>query len=370
MKIRDLPSYLRDTVLRLLPHREPTRVVRVGSPGRDAPVLLTGNFTLTVRRVRRALEGVDAWLLVADSKGINVWCGAAGGHFPHHDVISALRTSGIDGLVDHRRLVLPQLAATGVERRPIEEATGWSTGWGPARIEDLPAMLARKGTVHGRERRMRFPLWERLDMAAMWSLPMILIGAPVFGVIGGWPVGLATAALMGLTVPTIFAALPRLRVTGGIRWLTYAVFAMVGATVGAGVLSMFDADSKAGLTIVAIASVVAMVVLSVDLSGSTPMYPSTVNAAIAGEPGIRLDVDRCTGAADCVQVCPWEVLRLTGNPSRAEIAEPDACIACAACIVQCPEDALYFTMPDGRVVEPTTVRSTRLNLLGQRSIEI
>jgi NAD-dependent dihydropyrimidine dehydrogenase PreA subunit len=136
------------------------------------------------------------------------------------------------------------------------------------------------------------------------------------------------------------------------------------------VLSLLGAATPARLIVVAIAAVVAMVGLSVDLSGSTPMYPSTVNAAVAGVPGIILDVDSCTGAADCVQVCPWDVLHLTGNPTRAEIADPDACIACGACIVQCPEDALYFAFPDGRVVAPATVRSTRLNMLGQRTVEV
>jgi NAD-dependent dihydropyrimidine dehydrogenase PreA subunit len=368
--LRHIPAYLRDTVFRLLPHRSPAGLQRIGKPGPESPVLLTGNFSLTVRRLRGALRGSDAWLLVADSRGINVWCAAGGGHFTHHDVISVLRSSGIDELVTRRDLILPQLAATGVERRPIEDATGWTTQWGPARLEDLPAVLERGGSVHGRERRMRFPLWERLDMAAMWLLPMILIGAPLFGVIGGWQVGLATAALMALTVPTIFAALPRLRVTGGLRWFTYAVFAAIGAGVGSGVLSLLDASSTPKLTVVAIAAVVAMVVLSVDLAGSTPMFPSTVNATVAGVPGIALDLDRCTGAADCVQVCPWEVLQLTSNPTRAKITDPDACIACGACIVQCPEDALYFAFPDGRVVAPTAVRSTHLNLLGQRTVGV
>lgn len=370
MKIADAPSYLRDTALRLFPHRAPTGVIRIGDPDRDAPVLLTGNFTLTVRRVRRALEDIDAWLLVADSKGINVWCGAAGGHLTHHDVISAIRTSGIDGMVDHRQLILPQLAATGVERRPIEQATGWQARWGPARIEDLPAVLTRGGSVHGSERRMRFPLWERLDMAAMWMLPMMLIGVTLFGVIGGWQVALATAALMGLTVPAIFAALPRLRVTGGGRWLTYAAGAAAGAAIGIGVLSLLDATSTARLVTVSIAAVIAMLVLSVDLAGSTPMYPSTVNAAVAGVPGIVLDIDRCNGAGDCIQVCPWEVLHLSGNPPRADIVDENACIACGACIVQCPADALYFAFPDGRFVEPSTVRRTRLNLLGERTVEV
>jgi NAD-dependent dihydropyrimidine dehydrogenase PreA subunit len=369
MRLRDIPSDLRDTALRLLPHRAPTGLVRIGNPGPDSPVLLTGNFTLTVRRLRRALESIDAWLLVADSRGVNVWCAAGGGHLTHHDVISVLRTSGIDTLVSRRVLILPQLAATGVERRPIEEATGWTTKWGPARLEDLPAVLARGGGVHGRERYMRFPLWERLEMAVMWALPMILIGAPAFGLVGGWRVAAAVAVLISVTVPLVFAALPLLRVTGGARWLTYGAAAVVGAAIGDGMLSLLSEATLFRLSLVAIGAGLSMVVLSIDLAGTTPLYPSSINAAVAGVPDITLDSDRCTGAADCVKVCPCAVLRLSGKPPRASIVAGDACIACAACIVQCPQDALFFTYPDGKVVQPATIRRTRLNLLGKRSIE-
>jgi NAD-dependent dihydropyrimidine dehydrogenase PreA subunit len=330
---------------------------------------LTGNFTLTVRRLCRALESIDAWLLVADSRGVNVWCAAGGGHLTHHDVISVLRTSGIDNLVSRRVLILPQLAATGVERRPIEVASGWTTKWGPARLEDLPAVLARGGGVHGRERHMRFPLWERFEMAIMWALPMILIGAPIFGLVGGWWVAAAVAVLTAVTVPLVFAALPLLRVTGNARWLTYGVAAVIGASIGSGVLSVVSANTPFKLALVGTGAVVSMLVLSIDLAGTTPMYPSTINSAVAGVPDISLDTDRCTGAADCVKVCPCAVLRLAGKPLRATIIDGDACIACAACIVQCPEDALFFTYPDGKVVEPATIRRTRLNLLGKRSVE-
>jgi len=238
MMVRDFPSYLRDTALRLFPHRAPTGLVRIGDPGSESPVLLTGNFTLTVRRLRRALEGADAWLLVANSHGINVWCAAGGGHLTHHDVISVLRTSGISDLTSHRELILPQLSATGVERRPIEEATGWTTRWGPARLEDLPAVLARRGRVHRRERRMRFPLRERLEMASMWYLPMILIVTPILAVVSGWRVAVSAAALVLVTVSGIFAALPRLPVTGPARWLTYGSGTLIGAAAGTGVLAL------------------------------------------------------------------------------------------------------------------------------------
>ena len=41
----------------------------VGNPDPQSPVLVTGNYDLTVRRVLRALRGLDAWLVVAPSGG-------------------------------------------------------------------------------------------------------------------------------------------------------------------------------------------------------------------------------------------------------------------------------------------------------------
>ncbi len=369
MKLTSVPSYLRDTTLRLLPHRAPTGLVRIGNPDRSSPVLLTGNFTLTVRRLRDTLDRVDAWLLVANSNGINVWCAAGGGHLTHHDVISVVRTSGIADCVDHRDLVLPQLAATGVERRPIEAATGWRTHWGPARLDDLPALLARGGPVHRHERRMRFPLWERLEMASIWLLPMIVILGLVARLLTGWQAAAAVALLVLVSVSAMFAALPHVPVTGRRRWLTYGSFALAGAAIGWGVLEVADQSSPLRMATVGGAAVLTMLVLSIDLTGTTPLYPGSVNTR-AGAPRIKLAPDRCTGASDCVQVCPSEVLRLEGSPARVVIDNPDACIACAACIVQCPEDALYFAYPDCRIVEPATIRRTRLNLLGDRTVDV
>ena len=127
------------TGLGLLPFPVKTGLIRVGQPDRQSPVLVTGNLGLTVRRVLRALRGLDAYLLVANSRGINVWCAASGGHFTSNGVISVVKTSGIDNLVEHRRLVLPQLSATGVERSVVEEKTGWRVVFGPVYAEDNPA---------------------------------------------------------------------------------------------------------------------------------------------------------------------------------------------------------------------------------------
>ena len=101
---------------RLFPFPTKPGLRRVGNPDRSSPVLVTCNFELTVRKVVQTLErdGVSAWLLVAPTKGINVWGAAGGGHFTADTVVSIINTSGIEELVDHRRIILPQLAAAGV----------------------------------------------------------------------------------------------------------------------------------------------------------------------------------------------------------------------------------------------------------------
>jgi 2-polyprenyl-3-methyl-5-hydroxy-6-metoxy-1,4-benzoquinol methylase len=172
----------------------------VGRPGPDSPVLVTGNFDLTVRRLLRAIDGqVDAWLLVADSAGINVWCAAGGGYFTAEKVIAAVRSSHLDKVVNHRALVLPQLCANGVDGWRIRKETGWGVHWGPIRAEDIPAYLAAGREKTDAMRLVHFPLKARLEMvtvtvgfyALLILLPVLLFWRGMF-----WPV---TASLAGLS---------------------------------------------------------------------------------------------------------------------------------------------------------------------------
>ncbi|MFQ6110334.1 MAG: copper oxidase, partial [Candidatus Aminicenantales bacterium] len=127
-----------ETLVRVFPLPCRSGLVKIGNPGRGSPVFLTCNYHLTVERVKRALKGMDCYLLVANSRGINVWCAATGGHFTNHDVISVLKTSGIEDLVDHRRVILPQLAASGIEAGVIQKRIGWKVIWGPVYAKDIP----------------------------------------------------------------------------------------------------------------------------------------------------------------------------------------------------------------------------------------
>ncbi len=169
----------------------------IGNPDRRSPVLVTGNFDLTVRRVVRALDGkVDCWLVVADSSGINVWCAAGGGFFTAEKVIAALKAFRVREVVDHHRLVLPQLCANGVDGWRIREA-GWGVHWGPVRAEDIPAYLEAGGHKTEAMRLVDFPLRARLEMVTvtlgLYGL-LILLPVALFWRHLFWPV---TAALLG-----------------------------------------------------------------------------------------------------------------------------------------------------------------------------
>jgi ubiquinone/menaquinone biosynthesis C-methylase UbiE len=154
----------------------------VGFPGRQAPVLVTGNFDLTVRRVVRAIDGrVDAWLLVADSAGINVWCGAGGGYFTAEKVVAAARSCHLEQLVDHRELILPQLCAVGVDGRRLQHELGWHVRWGPVRADDIPAYLQAGCEKSDEMRWVCFPVVDRLEMVTVTlGFYGLLILLPVF----------------------------------------------------------------------------------------------------------------------------------------------------------------------------------------------
>jgi NAD-dependent dihydropyrimidine dehydrogenase PreA subunit len=369
VNLRDFFGRVYDIVFRMLPHRDKTGLMKIGNPGRDASVLITGNYTETVRRLRKALKGENVWLLVANSKGINVWCAAGGGHLTHHDVISAVVTSGAEAKIDNHTLVLPQLGATGIERQKITEATGWTTIWGPARLEDLPSFLHQGHRATPRQRFMRFPLWERLEIAAMWAIPMIIIGILLFAWLGGWRVGFAVGAVVCAIVFGIFAALLWLKVIGPLRWVTFALFALIGLAFGTTILWISGGASLRDLSLTGAAAVVAMAMLSIDLAGTTPWYGSNINT-FRNKAHIDLVVDRCTGVSECVQVCPRNVFRMNELKRKVEVMRPDDCIQCGACIVQCPRDALRFRYDDGRVVEPVTIRKTRMNMVGRRTVHL
>ncbi|KKL85002.1 hypothetical protein LCGC14_1959090 [marine sediment metagenome] len=126
-------------MFRYLPCRHPTGLVAVGEPGRDAAVFVSGNYFHSVRQVLKCLRGLDCYLLVVDSAGINVWCAAGAGDFTEHKIADAVNTYALSEAVDHRDLILPQLSAVGIDKSKLLAECGFRVLWGPADCRDLAA---------------------------------------------------------------------------------------------------------------------------------------------------------------------------------------------------------------------------------------
>lgn len=357
-RCRDGCLELLQTAFRFAPWPTQPGLRRLGEPDETSPVLLTGNYDLTVRRLARALEGHDAWLLVAPSGGINVWCAAAGGHLSTHQVVTVLKTSGIAERVKHRRVILPQLAATGVTALEVFRRCRWKVAFGPVSASDLPEYLATSEKTDAM-RRVRFSLSERLEMAAMWGVPAALIaGGVALWLQPGWalPV-IALIAAMSVAVFTLYDRLGSAR---------RPVLVLVSSALA--VLGTFLAGGGApALVAAALLPGVIGFLLTFDYAGSTPLEGSSHFEQ--REWSITLDPERCEGVYRCWEVCPEACFEKREGERKVELAHDDRCVRCGACVVQCPKDALFFEDEKGVRIEPAVIRKFKLNLLGQRTVD-
>lgn len=157
----------------------------LGEPDAQSPVIVTCNYKLTFDILRRDLAGPSCWLLVIETYGINVWCAAGKRSFSTEEVAARVRATGLERIVEHRRLVLPQLAAPGVAARKLRGLCGFGAVFGPVRSRDLPAFLEAGFTAEPSMRRAEFPLGERLTVALVemhaarkfmvWTLALCLV---------------------------------------------------------------------------------------------------------------------------------------------------------------------------------------------------
>ncbi len=360
MSWRDWFAEIIETCFRLVPVPVRTGLRVIGHPGRESPVLLTGNYDLTVRRVRRALRGLDAYLVVANSHGVNVWCASSGGHLGTHQVVTALKIARLEDRVVHREVIVSQLAATGVEGKEVRRRTGWIIRFGPADANDIPAYLAAGKQKTERIRQVTFGWRERLEMAVAWASPISLIAAAI-----GWHHFTAVVVLVWSLAGGIFLVYDRLPLSEHLRQAAIAVVAVAGVNATLLLTGPTMGLSAAAWSITALAVIG---VLTFDFAGSSP----TAAAGVFEEKAFRvvLDFERCTGAWNCWAVCPEAVFEKLTDDHKVMIAHSDRCIRCGACLVQCPQDALAFQAPDGRRVGPDVIRRFKLNMLGKRAQQI
>jgi hypothetical protein len=260
---------------------------RLGKPVPESPVFVTSNYSLSFDALRSSLAGMDAFILVLDTFGVNVWCAAGKGTFGTKELVHRVQDTKLSEAVSHRILILPQLGAPGVAAHEVKKATGFRVEYGPIRAEDLPAYMKTR-TATAEMRRAKFPLRDRVVLIPVefvsTLLPMLAAGI-VGWLLGGWWLAIATVVSI-LTGTVLFPVL--------LPWLPFREFSLKGFVLGVlvmlpfagwkvmegGIPTLHLILSLAGLLLF-FPAVTAFV--SLNFTGSTPFTSKS---------GVRLEMNR------------------------------------------------------------------------------
>jgi acetyl-CoA decarbonylase/synthase complex subunit gamma len=150
----------------------------LGQPDQKSPILVTANYKMTFDKLRKELPGRNFWILVLDTKGINVWCSAGKGTFGTNELVDRIKSSGLSQIVSHRELILPQLSGPGVAAHEVKRLSGFKVIYGPIRSKDLPTFL---DNGHKATREMRIKSFNTLERLAL--IPMELVSAMKVGLV-------------------------------------------------------------------------------------------------------------------------------------------------------------------------------------------
>lgn len=165
----------------------------VGNPDADSPVFVSANYKLSFDKLRSALGGIDGWIMVLDTKGINVWCAAGKGTFGTDEIVRRIEAVGLEKIVSKKRLILPQLGAPGVSAHKVKKESGFRVIYGPVRARDIPAFLEAGNKATPEMRRVTFNFRERavvIPNDIMINSKILFITAACFLILSGFGPGI------------------------------------------------------------------------------------------------------------------------------------------------------------------------------------
>jgi hypothetical protein len=278
-------------------HRVEPGLYRLGTPTPDSPVFASANYTISFDALRSALTGIDAFILVLDTKGINVWCAAGKGTFGTDELVRRIETAGLASIVSHRKIIVPQLGAPGISAHDVQRRSGFRVGYGPVRATDLPEFL-KTGKATPEMRRVQFPVRDRFVLAPVElvhvALPA-LVAAAILWFIAGPVAALAaiTAVVAGTVIfPALLPFIPtqdfstKGLLLGGVVAIPFAV--AFGSVPG---LPAWAAVACVVTTLLVIPAVIAY--LALNFTGSTTFTSRT---------GVKKEIFRYVPVMTCMAV--------------------------------------------------------------------
>ncbi|MGM0607201.1 MAG: mercury methylation corrinoid protein HgcA [Candidatus Muiribacteriota bacterium] len=155
---------------------------KIGNPDENSHLLVTSNYKLSVDCLRESLKGINCWLLVLDTNGINVWCAAGKGTFGTSQIIDKINELNIKKVINHNNIIIPQLGASGICGFKVKKETGFNVIFGPVRADDIPLFLKNNCIADDKVRQVEFNLKDRLVLTPV-EIILSLKYFPVFIII-------------------------------------------------------------------------------------------------------------------------------------------------------------------------------------------
>ncbi|MDF2884730.1 MAG: acetyl-CoA synthase subunit gamma [Clostridiaceae bacterium] len=154
----------------------------IGTPDETSPVLVTANYKMSFDSLRKELKGINAYILVLDTKGINVWCSASKGTFGTDELVRRITKVSLTDFVSHRTVILPQLSATGVSAHEVQRRSGFRVIYGPVKAADIPAFLNNQLKATEEMRRVSFNFIDRIVLTPIEIVGSAKVTLQVLGV--------------------------------------------------------------------------------------------------------------------------------------------------------------------------------------------
>lgn len=212
----------------------------VGTPNQSSRVFVTANYKLSVDALRRELTNLNAWILVLDTKGINVWCAAGKGTFGTDELINRIKEANLADKISHKELILPQLGAVGVSAHKVRKESGYKVIYGPIKASEIKNFLSNNNVAEKNMREVTFSFIERLILTpveikpllgkSIWIIPSILfisaIGTGTLSTNSLWPRGGVAVILYFVGVISGAFLAPAL-----LPWVPNRYFSVKGALV-------------------------------------------------------------------------------------------------------------------------------------------
>ncbi len=208
----------------------------VGNPGPEAIVLATANYKPSFDALRKELSNLDTWVLVLDTKGVNVWCAAGKGTFGTDELARRIEATRLKDVVSHKTIILPQLGAPGISGHSIKAMTGFRVVFGPVRAHDLKPFLKNNMQATSAMRTVRFDLWDRVAVIPIELVMVMKYFLILLCVVAGWKWfagNLTLAHMVSSTLPLLGALLlGTIGVPVLLPWIPPRSFALKGWGMG------------------------------------------------------------------------------------------------------------------------------------------